>query len=265
MTEPVPHSDSECRETPALTLIMPVLNEGVRVIPAISTLVFTSKVSLKILVVYDNLQDSTVPVVHELARVFGNIELVQNEGKKVIGAITTGIRKSKTDVVGVWVPYHVDPYGLVNKMYELVKNGGCEIVSGNRFNRVKRLSRGSTIKKLLSRLGNYLLNRVIGVPFGDVTTSVKLYTRGFLMDNEIQTKVSGGWALSMELALKAAVKGYRLGEVEFMPENTNLILGISNFRIFKQLDQYLKWLYWGYRNRKTIKRNYSDGSNFIRL
>ena len=265
MTESKLHSDPARRETPALTLIMPVLNEGVRVIPAISTLVFTARVPLKILVVYDKVQDNTIPVVNDLAKVFKNIELVRNEGSKVIGAIKTGIRKSKTDVIGVWVPYHVDPYGLVNKMYDLVKDKGCEVVSGNRFNRIKRLSRGSTIKKFFSRLGNYLLNRVIGVPFGDVTTSVKLYTREFLLDNEIQTEVSGGWALSTELALKAAIKGYRLGEVEFMPENTNLILGISNFRVFKQLDQYLKWLFWGYRNRKAIKRNYLDGSRFVRL
>ncbi len=142
----------------------------------------------------------------------------------MIGAIRTGFEESKTEVVGIWVPHHVDPHGLVNKMYALVRDHDCQLVSGNRFNRIRRISRGMPLKKLLSRAGNWLLNRVIGVPLGDITTSVKLYRRSFVERHPLETEDTGGWALSTELAAKAAEQGYKMGEVEFLPENVNRLL-----------------------------------------
>ena len=63
--------------------------------------------------------------------------------------------------------------------------------------------------------------------------------------------------MSTELAIKAAIKGYKLADVELLPQNVNLIYGISNFRVFTHLDQYLKWLFHGFKNRKIIKNNYA--------
>lgn len=246
-----------------LTLVMPVLNESVRIISAISTLAFTVKVPLRLIIVYDSEDDDTIPVVKELQSFFPNVSLVKNQGKGIIGAVKTGFLNSSTEVVGIWLPYHIDPYGLINKMYDLIKSGGCFLVSGNRFNRVKRISRGHALKKILSRGGNYIMNRIIGIPLGDITTSIKLYKKEFVENSPIETVISGGWALNTELTLKAAVKGYKLGEIEFKPENTNFIEGISNFKVFKQLNQYLKWLYFGYKNRKIIRENYKDSNNFI--
>ena len=50
----------------------------------------------------------------------------------------------------------------------------------------------------------------------------------------------------------------KFGEIEFLPENTNIINGITNFKVFGQLNSYLKWLYLGFRNRKIIKNNYKN-------
>lgn len=258
----MPFNALELNKKSYLTLVMPVLNEGVRVIPTISTLAFTVKVPLNLIIVYDNPDDNTIPVLRDLLEIFPNISLIRNRGKGVIGAISTGFEFSETEIIGVWIPYHVDPYGLINKMYDLANNG-CSLVSGNRFNKVKRITRGSMVKKLLSRGGNYVLNRIIGVPFGDVTTSIKLYNKKFLDKTPIETKLSGGWALSTELAIKASVGGYKLGEVEFMPENTNIIRGVSNFKVFKQLDQYIKWLFYGFKNRRLIINNYANKKNFL--
>lgn len=248
-----------------LTLVMPVLNESVRIISAISTLAFTVKVPLRLIIVYDSESDNTIPVVKELQSFFSNISLIKNQGKGIIGAVRTGFLHSNTEVIGIWLPYHLDPYGLINKMYDLIKSKGCYLVSGNRFNKVKRISRGHALKKILSRGGNYIMNRIIGMPLGDITTSIKLYKKEFIENSPIETVISGGWALSTELTIKAAINGYKLGEIEFKPENTNFIEGISNFKVFKQLNQYLKWLYFGYRNRKIIKSNYKNGNNFIMM
>ena len=141
-------------------------------------------------------------------------------------------------------------------MYEKIINENCDLVSGNRFNKIKRISRGNPLKKILSRTGNYLLNRIIGIPLGDITTSLKLYKKDFITSTPIETEISGGWSLNTELVVKGAIKGVKFGEIEFLPENTNIINGVSNFKVFKQLSFYLKWLYLGYKNRFNIKSNY---------
>jgi dolichol-phosphate mannosyltransferase len=244
------------REKSKLSIVMPVYNEGVRVIPVVTTLAFTIKFPFELVVVYDSEDDPTIKVLQGFSDLFPAIKLVKNENPGVIGAVKTGFDNSESEYSLVWVSYAVDPFGLVNEMYKLAE-GGCDLVSGNRFNKIKRVSRGTPIKKILSRGGNYLLNRLIGIPLGDITTSCKLYSKKFLKENPIETKTAGGWALSTELAVKAAIKGYKLGDVEFLPQNVNLIQGISNFKVFIQIDQYLKWLLLGFKNRKIIKKNYS--------
>ena len=104
--------------TTSFSLIMPILNEGKRIIPAIATLGLTTKYPFELLVIYDNDQDITIPVINELKLKFDFIKLKKNEGLKVIGAIKTGFIHAESDIVGIWLPYHVDPYGLINKMYE---------------------------------------------------------------------------------------------------------------------------------------------------
>ncbi len=244
---------------PELSIVMPVYNEGVRVIPVVTTLAFTIKVPFELVVVYDSDEDVTVNVLRDIMDVFPKIRLVKNKDGGVIEAVKNGFNASESDFVCVWVAYAVDPYGVINDMYRLAVNG-LDLVSGNRFNKIKRISRGNPIKKILSRGGNYILNRLIGIPLGDITTSSKVYRKSFLLENPIETQASGGWALSTELAVKAAIKGYKLGEVEFLPQNINLILGISNFKVFRQLDEYIKWLLYGFKHRKIIKKNYPKTS-----
>lgn len=246
-----------------LTLVMPILNEGVRIIPVISTLFLTTKIQLLIIIVYDYDNDPTLQVIEDIKSQYPNIKTVKNEHKKLIGAIITGFKYCESDVVGIWLAYHVDPFGLLNDMYDLVKNHDCILVSGNRFNKIKRVSRGNAIKKLMSRAANFVLNRFIGVPLGDITTSIKLYRKSFLDNHPIDTTIAGGWALSIELTIKAAIEGCKLGDIEFKPENINLIQGVTNFKALKHLNQYFKWLYLGFINRAIIRRNYINPDNFI--
>ncbi len=236
-----------------LTLVMTVYNEGDAVIPVISTLFLTVRYPIQIFVVYDSSDDITVPTVKKLQKYFNDLYLVRNEWDRgVLNAIKTGFKNADTTYVGVWVAYHLDPFGIMNNMIEKLENG-CDLVSANRFTVDNARARGNTIKKLLSYGGNIVLNKIIGMPISDITTSIKVYRKSMLDSLEIETVVNGGWAVSSELAIKAAIKGYRLDEIPLEKKNITLVHGLTNFKVLKQLPTYFQWLHLGWKNRKIIK------------
>jgi len=236
-----------------LTLIMPVYNEGDAIIPVVSTLFLTVHSPLKIFVIHDSPDDITVETVNKLKKYFKDIHLVQNKWSNgVLNAIKTGFETADTPYIGVWVAYHLDPFGIVNAMMEKLKNG-CDLVSANRFTVDSSRARGNTIKKVLSHGANIVLNKIIGMPISDITTSIKIYRKSMLDAIKIETVVNGGWAVNAELSIKAAIKGYSLGEIPLEKKNITLVHGLTNFKVLKQLPTYFEWLYLGWKNRKLIK------------
>jgi glycosyltransferase involved in cell wall biosynthesis len=249
---------SESKNKKILTLVLPVYNEGDAVIPIIATLFLTVRHPFKILVIYDSPDDVTVRTVEKLQPFYPDLFLMKNEwGRGVLNAIKTGFKHSDTPYIGIWLAYHLDPFGIVNDM--IVKlDAGYDLVSANRFTVDSKRARGNYIKKLFSSAGNMVLNRIIGMPISDVTTSIKIYRKSLLDDVKIETVVNGGWSVSSELAIKAAIKGYRLAEIPLERKNINLIHGLSNFKVLKQLPTYFRWLFLGWKNRKLIKSYLGD-------
>ena len=234
---------------------MPVYYEGPRVIPVIMTLIYTIKYPFELIVVYDKEDDPTIETINQISQKYANIQLVYNKNAPgIINAIKMGIERSMSDNIAIWCAYHVDPYGILNQMYELIL-AGCDVVSANRFAKVKRFNRGGLMKKFLSRGGNFILWELVGSQFGDTTTSIKMYRKSFLEENPITTDKAGGWALNTELAIKASMNGYKLGEIILTPYNINLIQGLSNFNVFRFLPHYIKWVFYGIRNRRKISHN----------
>lgn len=238
-----------------LSVIMPVYHEGARVIPVVTTLAYTIRCPCELIIVHDHDDDPTVSIVRDLMKRIPNLRLLKNsEAPGVIGAINAGIKDSRGANVAIWCAYHVDPYGVLNDMYDLIVSG-CDVVSANRFARNRRFGRGGLLKRLSSRTGNFLLWKVVGCQFGDVTTSIKMYSRSFLEKHPITTSSAGGWALSTELSIKAGLNGYRLGEVLLGSDNINLITGLSRFKVNVLLPHYLRWLAYGFKHRADIRKN----------
>jgi glycosyltransferase involved in cell wall biosynthesis len=240
-----------------LSLIMPVYHEGEAVIPVIATLFLTVHYPFKLYVVYDSPDDKTIVTIGKLQQYFKDIYLVQNEWKKgVLNALKTGLKHADTKYIGIWISYHVDPFGVLNQMLEKLEDG-FDLVSANRFTVESSRARGNAIKKMFSYIGNLVLHKFIGMPISDVTTSIKVYRKSLLDDLTIDTVVNSGWAVSTELAIKAAIRGYRLVDIPLEKKNINLIHGITNFKVFRQLPEYFRWMYLGVKNRKSIKENFN--------
>lgn len=236
-----------------LTLVMPVYNEGDAVIPVISTLFLTVRCPMKIFVVHDSPDDITVQTVQKLQKYFKELYLIRNKWERgVLNAIKTGFQRADTPYVGVWVAYHLDPFGIVDALVDKLEQG-CDLVSANRFTVDSSRARGNSIKKFLSYGANLVLNKIIGMPISDITTSIKIYRKSMLDAIEIETVVDGGWAVNAELAIKAAIRGYRMDEVPLEKKNITLVHGLTNFKVLKQLPTYFQWLFLGWKNRRKIQ------------
>ncbi len=236
-----------------LTLVMPVYHEGDAVVPVIATLFLTVRCPFKLVVVYDSDADPTVATVEKLRQHFEDLHLVQNESPNgALSAIRTGLKHADTRYIGIWIAYHLDPFGIVDDMIEKLESG-CDLVSANRFTIDGASARGNYVKKALSYGGNIVLKKLIGMPIFDVTTSIKIYRKDMLDSLEINSVAAGGWAVSSELAIKAAIAGYRLEEIPLEKKNMNLIHGITRFAVFRQLPTYFRWLFLGWKKRNLIK------------
>jgi glycosyltransferase involved in cell wall biosynthesis len=235
---------------------MPVYDDANIVIPTITTLFFTIKYPFDLIIVYDRDDDKTIAVIQQLQKYFANILMVRNEWRHgVVNAIKTGIKNAKTPYVGVWICYQVDPFGILNEMISKMEEG-FDLVAASRFIYKGRFNRGHLLKRSLSKYANKILHSIIDIPLTDSTFSLKIFRKDFLDSTPITTKISGGWSLSLELTLKALVRGARVYEIPLEKKNLNLMHGITRFHVRTQLPEYLRWLIWGFRNRKIIKSHY---------
>ena len=241
--------------TAELTLVVPVLNDGNLVIPSIATLKLTLRTPFEVLFVHEDDRDPTLPAIQKLQEHFDGIRLVLNTGRRgVIPSIRTGLASVRTPFVGIWIAYHVDPHGVVDRMMDVARDG-YELVSTSRFKAEGFVARGSFPKRLLSFAGNLFLHRIVGMPISDITTSLKIYRKSALDQISTQTTVDGGWAFNAELSIKMAIAGYRLAEVPLERKNLNLMYGVSHFRVLRYLPEYLRWLIHGLRNRHKIRNS----------
>ncbi|MDD3276575.1 MAG: glycosyltransferase family 2 protein [Kiritimatiellales bacterium] len=246
--------------TPNITLLLPVYNDGPRIIPVINTLFQTVERPLKIIAIYDQPTDPTKLVLEKLQGRYSELQVVQNDWDRGgLNAIKTGLRHVDTEYVGIWVSYHIDPFGALNAMLEKMDEG-YDLVSANRFAAKVKQGRGGFIKRMASLMGNLCLKAMVKLPINDISTSVKLFRKQKLDEIQIETEGVFGWAVLVEWTVKMACKGYRIGEVPFGPENLNMLYSTSNFNLVPQLKSYWRWLRYAWENRSVIRANYSESN-----
>ena len=242
---------------PSLTLLIPVFQDGDRVIPVITTLFHTVGHNLEIIAIYDSEDDPTYTTLQHLVTTYPNLRIVKNYWESGgLNAIKTGLKETRSEYVGIWVSYHIDPMGKMNEMLELMDQG-YDMVSADRFDANAPHSRGGFIKKMVSRVGNSVVSNMLNVPVNDLSTSIKVFRKPCLEEIETETTSGFGWSVIVEWTIKMAVNGNKIGQVAFGAENLNFLHSDSNFKLTKQVPAYFKWLQLGFKNRKIIRSNYS--------
>ena len=231
---------------PELSVVMPVYNEGERVVPIIRALAEALHVENEILVVYDFDADTTVPPVQGLTAALPQVRLHRNDlGRGVLNAMRSGLAAARGRYVLVTMADGSDDPATVEPMLQSARLG-ADVVAASRYMRGGRQIGGPRLKRTLSRLAGLSLHQFAGIPIHDPTNNFKLYSREFLDSVTIESEA--GFELAIELSVKAALAGRTMAEIPTTWRDRSG--GESHFRLRAWLPHYLRWYLLAMRKRR---------------
>jgi len=232
--------------TPALSIVIPVYNEGENVVPTLRGVVERTRTRpLEVLIVHDFDEDTTVPVVKRLQAEMPELRLHRNTlGRGVLNAMKSGLRAARAQYVLVSMGDGSDDPDDIDRMYELAR-AGADVVAGSRYMRGGRQLGGPLLKRSMSRAAGLSLHWLGGIPVHDATSNFRLYSKRLL--NQVTIESTGGFELGIELTVKAYLLGMKVAEVPTTWRDRTA--GTSRFQLWQWLPRYLKWYRAGIAGR----------------
>src|SRR5438046_9523697 len=157
-------------ETPALSIVVPVYNEGENVVGTLRGVVEHTKTRpLEVLVVHDFDEDTTVPVVRRLQAELPQLRLHKNTlGRGVLNAMKSGLRAARGPFVLITMGDGSDDPSDIDPMYALAR-GGADVVAGSRYMRGGHQVGGPLLKRIMSRGAGLSLHWLGGLPIPHAT------------------------------------------------------------------------------------------------
>ena len=158
----------------------------------------------EIIIIDDGCPQNSGKLAREVAKKFTNIKIFFH--KKNLGygaALKTGLKKCKND----WV-FMIDGDAEydVNDLFRLLKvSKNCDLVITYRYKK-----KYSTNRIIISWVYNAILRLIFKIKFRDISTGSRFVSRKLV--NNIKLK-SNSTFIGAELAIKAGLAGYKVGEV----------------------------------------------------
>ena len=218
-----------------LSVVVPVYNEGKNFRAWWEAAEPHLPPGSEVRVIYDFDEDDTLPVVRELSAQGKPVVPLKNTGKKVLGALITGLRSVTEGPIIVSMADLSDDFSEVPRMLEAYR-GGAKVVVASRYMKGGRQIGGGLFKSGLSRLGGVSLHYLARFPAHDATNNFRLYDAALL--REIEFESTGGFELAFEITLKAWEKGAKVVEVPAVWRSREQ--GESRFALRKWLPKYAR-------------------------
>jgi len=233
------------------SVVVPVYNEADNIRPLLAALRKEFPPGFETLIVYDFEGDSTLPAIErtppeEKPEVLRTV--LNDIGPGVRNALEKGLRSATAPVVLVTMADLSDDYSAIEDMVSLAEEG-ADVVSGSRYMKGGRQIGGPFIKGLMSRMAGLSLHWFAGIPTHDPTNSFRAYRKDFIDRTTIESRA--GFALAIELTVKAHIGGGRVAEVPAIWRDRSA--GESRFRIMAWLPEYLRWYFYAFRPRTRRK------------
>jgi dolichol-phosphate mannosyltransferase len=194
-----------------LSVVIPAHNEAGQIEATVMSLterLTQAGIIHEILVVNDNSRDETEAILQRLALDYpGVIRYINNLPPNGFGfAVRRGLANFRGDVVTVVMADASDDPSDVVAFYNQIQ-AGYDCAFGSRFIRGGQAIEYPRYKLVCNRLGNLLVQILFCHPYNDFSNAFKMYRREVIAG--VQPILSQHFNLTVELPLKAMIRGYR--------------------------------------------------------
>ena len=220
-----------------LDIIIPVYNEDKNIVQLLKKLENEINCNFRILICYDNDNDTTLKHVKANDIITKETLLVKNPNQGPNSAIIEGINSSNAEIILIYMADDFENIKLINKMIDLV-DGGNELVIPSRFIPGGRMQGAKKIKKMITIIGSYLVYYLARIPFKDCTNAFKMFSKN--LKDKIKLESTKGFTFALELTTKSYLSNFKIIEIPSVWIETKDRK--SNFKIYKWLPYYIYWL-----------------------
>ena len=235
-----------------LSIILPVHNEKESLPIMVRLLNSSIKFESEILIIYDNINDNSVPEAKKLEKEFSNVRVIHNDiHTGVRFAIEKGVKEAKYEIILITAVDEIFPVISVDNMIKLIVNENYDFISGTRYSKGGFRLGGSFFASNLSKLANKLFCLFSNFPLTDCTTGIKMMKKEVWNSISLESKPIG-WAFAFELSIKVYLNKFKMAEVPLKSVD-RLFGGSSTFKPLPWIKEYLKWFFWGLKKIRKIK------------
>jgi dolichol-phosphate mannosyltransferase len=221
-----------------LSVVIPAHNEEAVVGETVEGLVETlgrREIDHEVIVVDDSSTDGTAAVVERIAATHSRVRCLPSPYRNGFGfAVRAGLEEFSGDAVAIVMADGSDsPQDLI-AYYNLLEEG-YECAFGSRFANGSRVIDYPRTKLVMNRLVNWWIRALFRHGYNDTTNAFKAYRRDVI--ENLQPFLSHHFNLTVELPLKAVVRGYSYGVVPI--SWTNRKAGASKLSLNEMGSRYL--------------------------
>jgi dolichol-phosphate mannosyltransferase len=211
------------------------------------------RIEHEILVINDNSSDGTRPLLVRLREEVRTLRFIDNQPPHGFGfAVRKGLENFSGDAVAVYMADASDrPEDLV-RFFRIMEEKQVDCVFGSRFMRGGKTIDYPLGKLVLNRMANSFIQLLFGLRYNDTTNAFKLYRRQVI--NGLQPLLSHHFNLTVELPLKAIVRGYSYAIVPNYWINRKV--GISKLHIQEMGSRYLFIVIYCFIEKWLSKKDY---------
>ena len=224
-----------------LSVVIPAYNEDSNLSETLDGIIATLRreaIAFEVVIINDNSHDNTRQLILNCMRTDTEIVLINNTPPGGFGrAIRVGLRHFSGEVVAIMMADQSDdPEDLVRCYRKLLEGYDC--VFGSRFRAASTVTSYPTVKRLVNRLVNTMLQVLFMTPYNDLTNAFKVYQRSAI--EGIGSLQACHFNITIELSLSCVIRRYRIAEI---PINWyGRTWGVSNLRLGQMGRKYLATL-----------------------
>jgi dolichol-phosphate mannosyltransferase len=242
-------------EVPRVTVVVPAYNEGDHILPVLDRVFEAVHLPCEVLVVVDNPDDTTVPVIDEYSLKEPRLRcLVNTYGRGPANAIRFGIGAAAAPVAVVTMADGCDDPRQIDDLARLVDRG-VAVAAASRYMPGGQQVGGPVLKGLMSKTAGRSLRLLAHIGTRDATNSFKAYSTEFVRSVGIDSR--DGFEIGIELTAKA--RRMRMPVAEIPTIWLDRQMGVSNFRVAKWIPGYLRWYRFAFGPRLTAEQVRAHG------